>query len=172
MPKQLKIEIKESEQSLRRDLRKTSTDMYRAKIKTLLLIKSGKYKYKREWSSKLGYCEHTIKRWLSLYEKDGYSSYLQVNFKGNAVKKISNELSEAIFKELNNPKTTITSYVELFALMKEKYKVDFPYITLYDHCRKKYNSVLKVSRKSHYKKDEEAVEAFKKLQKQSWKHII
>lgn len=167
MPKQLKIEIKESEQRLKKDLRKTTTDMYRARIKTLLLIKSGKYVYQRELSNKLGYCERTINRWLNLYKKEGYSSYLQVNFKGNAIKKISTELSAAIFKELNNPKTTITSYVELFALLKERYKVDFPYTTLYDHCRKKYNSVLKVSRKSHYKKDEQAVEAFKKLQKQT-----
>lgn len=163
MPKQLKIEIKETEERLKKDLRKTTTDMYRARIRTLLLIKSGKYNYQRELSNKLGYCERTINRWLTLYKKEGYSVYLQVNFKGNATKKISSELSEAIFKELNNPKSTITSYVELFALLKEKFKEDIPYTTLYDHCRKKYNSVLKVSRKSHYKKDEQAVEAFKKI---------
>ena len=127
----------------------------------------GKVLYKKDIAQKLGFSEQAIYQWFKLYDKKGIEGYLQVNFKGNAIKKISDELSKAIFKELNNPRTTITSYVELFALLKDQYQFDLPYTTLYDHCRIKFKSVLKTSRKSHHKKDEEAVEAFKKLQKQT-----
>lgn len=167
MPKQVKLTIKESEQSLKKILRKTSTHLYRSRLKALLLIKTGKVQYKKDIALKLGYSQQAIITWIKLYQEKGLEGYLEVNFKGNAIKKISNELSNAIFKELNNPRTTITSYVELFAMLKEEYQVDFPYTTLYDHCRIKYKSVLKTSRKSHHKKSEQAVEAFKKLQKQT-----
>ena len=165
MPKQIKIEVLESEKFLRNALRKTTTDMYRARIKTLLILKQKSLKYKKDIAKKLGYCEKSIRNWILLYENKGFDEYVKVNFKSNVVKKISKELSDSIFEELNNNQTTITSYVELLSILKEKYNVTLAYTTLYSHCRRKHKSVLKVSRKSHYKKDDKAVEAFKKLQK-------
>jgi len=172
MPKQINIEILESETVLKNILRKTTTEMYRARIKTLLMLKLNQVRYQNEIGKKLGYTEKTIRTWLQLYTKEGITNYLKVNFKNNVKKKISKKLSDSIFNELNNEQTTITSYVELLAILKEKYNVVLPYTTLYSHCRRKHKSVLKVSRKSHYKKDDKAVEAFKKLSKQNRKHII
>lgn len=167
MPKQIEIEILESESTLKNILRKTTTDMYKARIKTLLLVKVNNLKYKKDIAEKLGYTEKTIRTWLNLYKKEGLTNYLKVNFKSNMIKKISKELSDSIFEELSNPDTTITSYAELLGIIKENHQVDLPYTTLYSHCRRKYKSVLKVARKSHYKKDDKAVEAFKKLSKQN-----
>jgi transposase len=167
MPKQIKIEILESENTLKNLLRKTSTDMYKARIKTLLMIKTDKVKYLTIIANKLGFTEKTIRTWLNLYTNEGLVNYMKVNFKSNVEKKISKELSDSIFAELNNKETTITSYVELLAIIEEKYNIVLPYTTLYSHCRRKYKSVLKVARKSHYKKDDKAVEAFKKLPKQN-----
>lgn len=167
MPKRINIEILETESVLRNLLRKTSTEMYRARIKTLLMLKLNQVSYQNEIGNKLGYTEKTIRTWLQLYKRDGIEKYLKVNFKTNVKKKISNELADSIFNELNNNETTITSYVELLAILEAKYKVILPYTTLYSHCRRRHKSVLKVARKSHYKKDDKAVEAFKKLSKQS-----
>ncbi len=147
MPKQIDIEIIESENTLKNLLRKTSTDMYRARIKTLLMIKTDQVKYLTIISDKLGFADKTIRTWLKLYTNEGLVNYLRVNFKSNVEKKISKELSDSIFAELNNKETTITSYVELLAIIEEKYGIVLPYTILYSHCRRRYKSVLKVARK-------------------------
>ena len=68
MPKQIKIEVLESENFLRNALRKTTTDMYRARIKTLLILKQNSLKYKKDIAKKLAYSEKSIRNWILLYE--------------------------------------------------------------------------------------------------------
>jgi len=67
-----------------------------------------------------------------------------------------------IAKKVLDVNSTITSYVELQLLIEEELKEKVVYGTLYSHCRRNYQSKLKVARKSHHKKDEKAEELFKK----------
>ena len=68
----------------------------------------------------------------------------------------------SIDKKITDVKTTITSYVELKLLLEQELSQEIQYGALYSYCRRKYKSKLKVARKSHYKKDENAEAFFKK----------
>ncbi|MCY4562838.1 MAG: hypothetical protein OXC03_11220 [Flavobacteriaceae bacterium] len=74
---------------------------------------------------------------------------------------ITEQTKQAIASMLANPTTTITSCVELLAWVHKNHQSNTSDQVLYKHCRKHHNSTLKVSRKSHYKKDKDAERTFK-----------
>ena len=78
---------------------------------------------------------------------------------------ISHQAINFIASQLTNAQTTITSYVELQGLIEDQLCKTVDYGTLYAHGRRKDKSKLKVSRKSHYKKDPKAEAVFKKSEK-------
>ena len=107
----------------------------------------------------------TIGLWIKLYEQDGLSGIVAIKSGGNNTKVISNRAISFISDKLSTANTTITSYVELQLLIEEELNQKIPYGALYAHCRGKHKSKLKVSRKSHYKKDPEAEMLFKNSRK-------
>lgn len=162
MPKKISITILESEKVLSSMLNKSTTDRVRGRLKALLLLKRGKVTYQSELAIKLGFTEKTIREWLKLYDSEGLSSLVQIRVGGNRDSILSSEIINFIKEHLNDEQTTITSYVELQQLIYETFGQDINYKTLYGYCTRVFSSSLKVSRKSHYKKDEQAIEAFKK----------
>ena len=162
MPKKISVIIRESEKKLQLLLNKSNTDRVRGRLKALLLLKRGKVSYQSQISSKIGFTEKTVREWLKLYEKEGLSSLLEIRVGGNHQSHLSPEAISFLEKQLKNPETTITSYVELHQLICKKFDIEIQYKTFYNFCVRVFKSKLKVSRKSHHKKDEEAIEAFKK----------
>jgi len=162
MAKQIRIDIQESEYDLKSLLSKQSKLLQYQRVKALLLIKQGRVSYTYELAKKLKRERKTIYNWLKLYQSQGIVSYLRIKSRGSRKEQIPIELKQALSQKLSDPSTTITSYVELLDWIATNYQLDLNYKTLYSHCRTHHNSVLKVARKSHYKKDEQAVEAFKK----------
>ena len=69
---------------------------------------------------------------------------------------------QAIARKLQDVSTDITSYVELYHWAESKFEKQVPYHVIYNYCHSRLNSRLIIARKSHYKKDEQAVEAFQK----------
>lgn len=132
------------------------------RAKALLWIKQGKVSYTCQLAKKLKRERKTIYNWLKLYEQEGIISYLKIKSRGARVEQIPNEVKRGISEQLSNPTTTITSYIELLDWVNTHYDLAVNYKTLYSHCRTHHKSVLKVARKSHHKKDDQAVEAFKK----------
>lgn len=165
MPKKIQISVLESEKALRLLLSKSTTDRIRGRIKALLLIKQGKIHYQSQLASKLGFTEKTIREWLKRYQSEGLSSLMTVGVGGNRNSTIPKEALVFIEEQLNNPQTTITSYIELQQLIEDTFGEFVNYKTLHGYCNRVFKSKLKVSRKSHYKKDEQAIEAFKKTAK-------
>lgn len=162
MPKKIQISVLESEKELRLLLAKTTTERVRGRIKALLLLKQGKVHYQSQLATKLGFTEKTIREWLKLYRSEGLSSLITVRVGGNRDSVIPKEILVFIEEQLNNPQTTITSYVELQQLIENTFGETVNYKTLNGYCNRVFKSKLKVSRKSHYKKDDKALEAFKK----------
>jgi transposase len=162
MPKIINIEITESEEKLKYLLRKQTKPLQQDRLRALLLIKQGKVRYTGEIATKLRRQRKTIYNWLQSYENNGIESYLQVLSRGYRKEKLSQETKELIAEKLSDPYTDITSYVELLQWVEENCQKDVPYYVLYNYCRKNLNSKLKVSRKSHHKKDEQSVQDFKK----------
>lgn len=162
MPKKIEISVLESERELRLLLNKATTFRVRGRIKALLLLKQNKVSYQSHLASKLGFTEKTIRGWLKLYQSEGLSSLLAIRVGGNRASTLSKEVLVFIEEQLKNPQTTITSYVELQQLIEDVVGESVNYKTLHGYCTRVYKSKLKVSRKSHYKQDAEAVEVFKK----------
>ena len=162
MPKKIAIEIQESVDFLRREHSKTKSLLKKDRIKTLLYIKAGKYHFQSDIGKKLGRTEKTIREWLQEYDKNGYSSLLEVKSGGNNTRTISEKAQIFIAEKIADPSTTITSYIELQSLLEQELGEKVIYGALYSHCRRNYKSKLKVARKSHHKKDEKAEELFKK----------
>jgi transposase len=162
MPKKIQIDIKEEIDFLEKSLSRTASSLKQDRIKTLLFIKKGKYVFCSDIAKKLGRTEKTIRVWIQEYSKEGISSMLEVKSGGNNTRKISDKMALSIEQKLSDSKTTITSYVELLELLREELNESVNYGALYAHCKRKHKSKLKVARKSHYKKDENAEAFFKK----------
>lgn len=168
MPKKIEISVLESEKELRSLLNKSKSDRQRGRLKMLLLIKQGKAVYQIHLASKLGFTEKTIREWLKRYASEGLNALITIKVGGNRESAIPKHILIWIEQQLNNAHTTITSYVELQQLILDNFNVSINYKTLNGYCTRVFKSKLKVSRKSHYKKDELAVEAFKKTTKSTY----
>ncbi|MEM9680783.1 MAG: helix-turn-helix domain-containing protein [Bacteroidota bacterium] len=162
MAKQIDIDIIESTSTLKKLLPKQRSITNRSRIKMLLLIQQKRSIYTKDLVPQLKYCRKTIYNWIKLYRDGGLDALLSSNRGGNNTPLIEQRTKEALAAKLSDPSTQITSYRELLDWVKRNYQSNINYATLYKHCRVHHNSVLKVSRKSHHKKDKQAVEAFKK----------
>lgn len=162
MAKTIDVTIHESEANLKYLLRQQSKLLQQSRVKALLLIKQEKVKYTYELANKLKRERKTIYNWLKLYQSKGLNAYLDVSSRGKRNEKLTSEEKQALASKLQDPNTDITSYVELLHWINGWSGKEIPYHVLYHYCRTHLNSKLKVARKSHYKKEEQAVEAFKK----------
>lgn len=162
MAKHINLTVSESIKELKSSLAKQPTILKRSRVKALLLIKEGKVVYTRDISKKLKYDRRTVYNWLKTYESQGLVGLIKVTSGGNNTPVLSSEIKHGIKEKLSQPDTNITSYVELLDWVRSTYGEEVKYKTLYTHCRNHLKSRLKVARKSHYKKDPQAIEAFKK----------
>lgn len=162
MPKTIEINITESVSELKYLLRKQDKILQQSRVRSLLLIKEGKVRYTYEIAKKLKRERKTIYNWLELYKKEGIVGYLRVKSRGSRNERLSASTKESLRKKLQDPSSNITSYVELLHWAEENCQKNIPYHSLYHYCHDILKGRLKVARKSHHKKDEQAVEVFKK----------
>ncbi len=162
MAKTIDITIKESEEHQMYLLRKQDKLLQQGRVKALLLIKQGKVRYTYELSKKLKRERKTFYNWLQMYQEKGIEGYLTVSSSGKRKDKLSNNEKQFIARKLQDAPTDITSYVELCHWAKSEFGKEIPYHVIYKYCRSRLNSRLKIARKSHHRKDEQAVEALKK----------
>ena len=69
---------------------------------------------------------------------------------------------EMIEAKLKDPNNGLRGYVELCDWMEAEFKKKFKYNTVLKYAYRHFQSKIKVARKTHIKKDQEAVDAFKK----------
>jgi hypothetical protein len=98
-----------------------------------------------------------------MYFKDGLEGLLVYGKIGFKPSLISPELHKALEAKLKSPKDAFTSYVDLIAWITDNYMPDgVKYQTINSYVKRNFKAKLKVARKSHIKKDENAGESFKK----------
>ena len=165
MPKKINITIVEDIDFLEKSYLKAKGRLKQHRLKTLIYVKTNQFFFQSDIAKKIGRTEKTIRCWLDHYNKNGILSLLEVKSGGNNTRTISDEMIVSIENKITNTKTTITSYVELKCLLEEKFKKEIDYGALYSLCKRRFKSKLKVARKSHYKKDENAEALFKKPRK-------
>ncbi len=118
---------------------------------------------KRALSSITGANHNSINKWRRIYREEGISPLLKHGRKGGFKPSvITKEAHIAIEKKLNDPENNLHGYVELLEWVNTDLLKDIKYITLLKYVGRHFGTKIKVARKSHVKKDGEAVEAFKK----------
>ena len=157
------ILVKESEDELRK-LKIKQPAHLKKRIEMLLILKKSEIPLsKNELSTLLKINHNTAQSWRNLYFRngiDGLLTYGRIGFKPSI---ISAELHKALETRLNSPKDAFTSYVDLMHWIKDNYiPSGINYQTINSYIKRHFKAKLKVARKSHIKKDEKAVESFKK----------
>lgn len=161
MAKALPIVIKESLLELRKELKKAPHHL-KPRMQMLLAIKEGKASSKRGLAEAIGVDPNSIQKWRTTYIKTGLTGLLA--FAGGGKKKslINRTAHDAIEQKLTNPKEAFTSFVQLQDWISEEFVPGINYHTVNKYVKRHFGAKLKVARKSHVLKDEQAVEAFKK----------
>ena len=157
------LHIKESVKELL-ELRKNSTDTINKRMLMLITIKREKNRpiSKRDLAKLIGVDPNSITTWKKVYEQQGISGLIsdgRIGFKPSVVSAQEHKMIE---KKLKDPKNGIRGYTELLDWVKTELTKDMKYITLLKYSKRHFGSKIKVARKSHVKKDEQAVDAFKK----------
>jgi transposase len=163
MPALKKIEVKESIAVLKA-LSKNTSFTIQKRLQMLLFIKKDTKGFvsKRNLSVSLGVNHTSITIWKKLYETQGIDGLMndgRIGFKSSV---ILPEIHKALEKKLTTPSNNIRGYKELLEWTNGELSQDLKYITLLKYTQRHFGCKIKVARKSHIKKEEEAVETFKK----------
>jgi transposase len=163
--------VNESVETLKKHIRSAKTDTQKKRLKILLAIKeagdAGISKYAIAKQAKTA--ASSVQTWRGIYQKEGISPFLEDARKGFKPSSITEEEHLAIEKKLNDPRNGLRGYKELKDWYETTYGKEILCNTLLKYCVRHFKSSCKVARKSHIRKDESAVEAFKKTSVQSAK---
>ena len=162
MAKALYLEVIEDLPQLKKEL-KTSSNKIRPRIMMLVIMKKSKAMLtKYELAEKVGVSHTSITIWRKTYSTGGLSSLLTHNQGGKRREVITATVHKAIEKRITSSDNGFSSYKTLQEWVDEHYIPGIKYITLLKYVQEKFGAKLKVARKSHINKDEQAIEAFKK----------
>lgn len=160
-PKQIKV--LESLSTLRK-LQKNSIPMIGNRIKAIIEFKKHEKTgiSKRVVADAIGVNHNSVQTWRKMYETGGINAILSYEKQSGRPSGISAEEHQKIEIKLKDPKNGLRGYVELLSWMEEEFKKTFKYNTVLKYSYRHFQSKVKVARKSHVKKDEQAVATFKK----------
>ncbi len=157
------VHIAESITELRK-FQKASIPMIANRIKALIEFKKNEKTgiSKRAVADNTGVNHNSVQTWRKLYEQGGIAAILYYQKQSGRPSDITKKEHLQLEKKLNDPKNGLRGYVELLSWMETEFKKTFKYNTVLKYAYRHFQSKIKVARKSHVKKDEEAVATFKK----------
>lgn len=162
MGKTAYIDIKESISELKTLLGHKTSLKKEKRLKSLLLIKSGKFKTRQQVADCLFVHIRTLERWLNNYKEGGIEQMIADKPKNKGSKIITSEMHNALSNRVNDPENPFLGYWDAQDWIKEEFGVDVKYQRIREYLIQHFKTKLKTPRKSHYKKDDEAEKAFLK----------
>jgi transposase len=127
---------------------------------------------KRMLADIIGVNHNSIQTWRTLYEKGGIEELIKYTKNEGRPTILTAEEHQAIKTKLNDSKNGLRGYVELLDWIENTFKKEIKYNTLLKYTNREFGASVKVARKSHVKKDLEAVSAFKKTSLKSVKKPV
>ena len=169
MANALKIIVKETLPELKKML-KGSPSHQTPKIKMLILIKESEMDLtKNELAAQIGVNHNSAQSWRKKYQSGGIKTLLSDGRIGFKPSIISKKAHEQIRIKLHNPEGAFTSFKDLQQWVDANFAKGINYNSLRHYVKRHFGAKLKVARKSHVKKDKEAVQLFKKTSSKSVK---
>ena len=159
-----KLQVIESLQELEKLYYREKTPRKKKKLHYLLLVKKGQLKRHIDLSGVVGVKVWSLSHWKKKYQSGGIEALLEDKSGGYKMEiVITKEIADYISLLLNDPTSEVLGYDHLRQILIKKFHLsDLNYNTLRKHCITRHKSKLKVPRKSHYKSEEKAREAFLK----------
>jgi transposase len=163
MSKSKQLYVKESVSYLKRLLGGRSVTLSN-RIRMLISIKNNERSSlsKQALGKMLGVSSSSVQIWRKLYERGGVSLLLEDKRIGFKPSLISQDEHQKLASKLNDPTNGLRGYVELQDWIRREFGKTIKYNTVLKYCGRHFASKSKVARKSHVKKDLQAVEDLKK----------
>lgn len=162
MASKSKINIKEDIDVLRSLLKSERNSLISNRIRCLIFLKEERFKKRKDLATHLCISYASLKRWLKTYREMGLESMLCISYSTGRKNSIPQEVHNALFDKLHESTSAFISYKEAVLWVFDNYNIEVKYETLRAYMIRNFQTKLKSPRKSHYKKDEQAVEVFKK----------
>lgn len=164
------FKIKESESEIKK-LLKSSSAMIAKRLQALLVFKRNQNTgvSKRLVADEIGVNHNSVQTWRSLYIEGGIKMLMSHSNIGYKPSKINAQQEQALKKQLHDPGNGMVGFVELLDWFNNTFDTDLNYKTFHGFVVRKFNAKIKVARKTHIKKDLQAVEDFKKTSDKSVK---
>ena len=156
------ITVKESLSALK-TLLKSQPIHKSSKIKMLIEIKKSITSLSKiSLAEKIGVAPASVQTWRLIYAKAGIDGLLKDDRGGYKPSLITKAAHKKIELKLNSPEAAFSSYKQLHDWVTKEFTKEMKYNSLRHYVKRNFGAKLKVPRKSHIKKDKEAVDAFKK----------
>lgn len=162
MPKQVEIEITEDIDYLKKCRKQENNHRLKTRIQSLILTKEKKFTRRIDLANHLGIGIASLDRWTRVYKESGLSSMLTISNGGIRRNSVPKEVHEGLAKKVYDSNNPFLGYWDAALWVTENYGIEIKYTTLRSYLIRHFKTKLKEPRKSHYKKDEQAIEAFKK----------
>ena len=162
MSYQSKLTIKESLGSLRGSYASSKDHRVKLKIKSLILFVEHPEKRQQDIADHLCIGYSTLKRWYKQYTEQGFSSFASMNMGGNKPSVVPEEVHQALEEKLRDSSNPLSGYWDAVLWVESGFGLKIKYQTLRKYMIKHFKCKLKSPRKSHYQKDQQAIEAFLK----------
>jgi len=161
MAKALQIDIRESLEELK-NIKTKQPQHLKGRVQMLILLKKEGPMSKLQLADALAVNQNTAQNWRKAYQSAGIEGLLQYERGGNKPSVIPDKAHKVIEKRLSNPEGAFRSYTELQQWISEHFVPGIKYTTVNAYVKRKFGAKLKVARKSHIQKDEQAGAAFLK----------
>ena len=162
MPKYIEVEITEDIAYLKNLRKRENNHRLKTRIQSLILTKEKKFKRRMDLATHLGVGIASLDRWTRKYKSSGLDAMLTISQGGARRNSVPKEVHQGLKEKVSDSENPFLGYWDAVRWVKENYNTDIKYMTLRAYLIRNFNTKLKEPRKSHYKKDEQAIEAFKK----------
>lgn len=162
MGKKAKLLVKESLAELQKLRKQQKTLTNQKRIITLLRIKEETDETRKALANFLCVSIRTIERWVNTYKKGGIEKLLEIKPRKKSSKIITNEIHQELSEKLNDPHNPFLGYWEVKDWLVQHYDINVKYHTIRKYLITHFKTKVKRGRKSHIKKDPQAIEAFLK----------
>ena len=162
MGKQAIIYIKEDLDYLKSLRRKEKNYRLKTRIQSLILTKEKKFARRIDLANHLGIGSASLDRWTRVYKESGLDLMLTISNGGVRRNSVPKEVHEGLAKKVFDSNNPLLGYWDAVLWVEKNYGIELQYNTLRTYLIRHFKTKLKHPRKSHYKKNEQAIEAFKK----------
>lgn len=156
------LDVKESFEELYSLKKKVKNHRLKVRVLFLILEKERRFKIREELAEYLGVDDSTLLRWGISYHKNGISGFIKLSVGGNKKSLIPSNVHDGLKLKTHDSSNPLQGYWDAINWVKEEYNIELKYNTLRMYMIRNFSTKLKMPRKSHYKKDDQAIEVFKK----------